>query len=241
MAEHALVPRVPDGVVARGAGVEARPDDRGGVRRSGVHHGRLEAVVLGRPRRRARPRSAGARAVHRAWATSERSGFEPIQNLRRLLQRGGRRGPGDRSPPSFPFDPSPEIAQTLVASKDRAHYMDGVEREAALGLLAHRSRFARSPTAAETSQLALGTAALACCDVAVKATRASSSEWLAMPEMRPRGFALSSTTCRTSRQITAACHRAYDLRRADRDNAGTAACTSSPRRCSGISDMAPAL
>jgi len=107
----------------------------------------------------------------------ERSGFEPIQSLDDYFSAVGEEVRKSVAA-VLPFDPSPEIAQTLIASKDRAHYMDGVDvKQLSRSLIAPIREITDRGGKSWRSY-----AALACCDV-VKGDSRKFVQWLAMPEM----------------------------------------------------------
>jgi geranylgeranyl pyrophosphate synthase/predicted secreted hydrolase len=107
----------------------------------------------------------------------ERSGFEPIRHLDDYFSAVGeevRKSVANM----MPLEPTREQTQTLIASKARAHYMDGVDTgQIGRALIAPIREITDRGGKSWRSY-----AALACCDV-VRGDSRKFVQWLAMPEL----------------------------------------------------------
>lgn len=147
----------------------------------------------------------------------ERSGFEMIRTLDEFF---GAVGEVVRESVAnvLPLEPTLEQARDLVASEERAHYMDGVD-------LAQLSRALIKPIREITDRGGKSWrsyAALACCDVVGGDSR-QYTRWLAMPELLHVGSLIVDDVQdrSTIRRGGPACHLLYGEPLAI--NAGTAA------------------
>lgn len=135
----------------------------------------------------------------------ERSGYLAVDNLDAFFKAVGKqvcKSVADM----LPFDPTFEKVRDLIASKDREHYMDGVDLE----------KFVKTgvaPVRAITDRGGKGWrsyAALACCDVVGGDSR-EFVHWLAMPELMHVGSLIVDDVQdgSTIRRGGPACHVVY--------------------------------
>jgi len=147
----------------------------------------------------------------------ERSGFQPVSTLDEFF---GAVGEEVRKSVSavLPLSPTHEEARSLIASEEREHYMDGVDR-------AQLARTLLAPIRAITDRGGKSWrsyAALACCDV-VQGDSRRFVQWLAIPELLHVGSLIVDDVQdrSTVRRGGPTCHVVYGEPLAI--NAGTAA------------------
>jgi geranylgeranyl pyrophosphate synthase len=107
----------------------------------------------------------------------ERSGFEPVKDLDEFFTAVGQEVRKSVAN-VLPTEPTPEQARELVASKERPHYLDGMD-------LQQLGRALIKPIREITDRGGKSWrsyAALACCDV-VEGDSRKFVQWLAMPEL----------------------------------------------------------
>ena len=147
----------------------------------------------------------------------ERSGFEPIKDLDDYFSAVGEEVRKSVAK-VVPLEPTLKEAQVLIASEERAHYMDGVD----LGQLARSLIKPIREITDRGGKSWRSYAALACCDV-VNGDSRKFVQWLAMPELLHVGSLIVDDVQdrSTIRRGKPACHLVYGEPIAI--NAGTAA------------------